>query len=184
MTETLDLETRSSEDLSLADLGEGMPGLTPACGTMMAEAASVCLEEQGHGTVVDLRVQGDFQESFDLWRIPVDDRIRRSHEDEHRATENGACGVSILAVRRLTGLSVLRQSRRGTGFDYWLGPGGGRLFQDAARLEVSGIRRGSPRSVRGRLRDKLQQIRRPGATLPALVSVVEFGRAQVWLMKR
>jgi hypothetical protein len=49
------------------------------------------------------------------------------------------------------------------------------LFQNAARLEVSGIRRG-PALVSARVRAKLKQTSQSDATgLPAIVVVVEFG---------
>jgi hypothetical protein len=32
----------------LSLLGNGMPGLTPACGMMLAESAAVCLEDRDH----------------------------------------------------------------------------------------------------------------------------------------
>jgi hypothetical protein len=171
-------------DLRLASLAEGMTGLTPAYGTVLAEAASVCLEDQGHGVSTGLRVEGDFHAALILHRLTVDAQMRRSHGDLEKATENGACAVAILAVRHLTGLTVLRQSRRGLGFDYWLGPEGGFLFQGAARLEVSGIRKGGERSIRERVRRKIEQAGRSTGLAPALIAVVEFSGSLLRLFKR
>ena len=71
----------------------------------------------------------------------------------------------------------MRRSRKGTGFDYWLGSGSDTLgFQDTARLEVSGIRQGNALAVRTRIREKLRRTDRSDDTLlPAYVIVVEFG---------
>jgi hypothetical protein len=170
--------------LFLSSLAEGMPGLTPAYGAVLAEAASVCLEEQGHGLSTGLRVEGDFLAAFPLHRLTADEQMRRSHNDAEKATENGACGIAILAVRDLTGLGVLLQSRRGMGFDYWLSPQEDFLFQSALRLEVSGIRRGKEGSIRERVRRKMKQTERSGDLAPALIAVVEFSGPRLRLIQR
>jgi hypothetical protein len=62
-------------------------------------------------------------------------------------------------LRSLAGLTVLERSRKGTGFDWWLASQDN-LFQAAARLEVSGIMRGSARRVNGRLKERMAQTER------------------------
>ena len=165
----------SERILFLSSLANGTPGITPAFGEFMAEAASVCLEERGHGPSVSLGVEGDFVQIFALHRYEVDARMRAAHGDEQVATENGAYGIAILAVRDLTGLTVVRRSRKGTGFDFWLAEGGNFLFKDAARLEVSGIRRGPRSLVDARIRTKREQTRKSDGVLPVLVAVIDFG---------
>lgn len=113
-----------------------------------------------------------------------DERAKWSHNDQERATENGACGIALLALRELTGLTVLLQSRRGSGFDFWLGPETGFLFQAGVRLEVSGIRRGDEPVIRRRLRSKLRQTERSRHLAPAYVAVVEFSRPALRVIKR
>ncbi len=50
------------------------------------------------------------------------------------------------------------------------------LFQNKARLEISGIRHGNQNSVKTRVREKLKQTEISDETeLPAYVVVVEFG---------
>ena len=171
-------------EISLASLAKGLGNLTPACGALMAEAAAVCLDDQGHGLSMPLSIDGDFDEVMTLRREPVDERARWSHNDAERATENGAYGVSLLALQELTGLTVLLQSRRGSGFDFWLGPDSGFLFQTGVRLEVSGIRRGNEISIRRRLRSKLRQTEQTQHLAPVYVAVVEFSRPTVRVVKR
>jgi hypothetical protein len=171
-------------EISLASLAKGQGNLTPACGAMMAEAAAVCLEDQGHGLSVSLSIEGDFTEVVTLYREPVDERARWSHNDTERATENGAYGVSLLALQELTGLTVLLQSRRGSGFDFWLGPDSGFLFQAGIRLEVSGIRRGDETSIRRRLRSKIRQTEQSQQLAPAYVAVVEFSQPVLRVVRR
>ncbi len=171
-------------EISLASLAEGLGSLTAACGALMAEAASVCLEDQGHGLKTSLRIDGDFAAIATLHRGPVDERARWSHNDAERATENGAYGVALLAIRELTGLTVLLQSRRGSGFDFWLGPETGYLFQAGVRLEVSGIRRGDETLIRRRLRSKLRQTEQSEQLAPAYVAIVEFSRPVLRVVRR
>jgi hypothetical protein len=83
--------------------------------------------------------------------------------------------VALLVLRALAGLTVLERSRKGTGFDWWLASEDN-LFPAAARLEVSGIMRGSARRVSARLKERLAQTERSDpAGLTAFVAVVEFG---------
>lgn len=48
-------ESLSDKRINLASLGDGMPGLTPACGTTLAESAAVCLEHRAHTVGVKCR---------------------------------------------------------------------------------------------------------------------------------
>ena len=69
------------------------------------------------------------------------------------ATEWGACGVAILVVNQVTGKVVIERSKKGTGFDYWLGDnddGDSLPFANSARLEVSGILTGTKAQIASR----------------------------------
>jgi hypothetical protein len=76
------------------------------------------------------------------------------------------------------GLEVLQRSKKGTGFDFWLGPATSKeaMFQGKIRLEVSGMRFGDDSEINSRVRQKLKQTDRSDGTFPAVVVVVEFGR--------
>ena len=166
--------------LELPRLADGMPGISPTFGAALAEAASVCFAEEDHTTGVGLHVDGDFNHSFTVsWTLPLDPgQVRRTWADQEVTTEHGAYGVAALLVTELTEYTVTDRSRKGTGFDYWLGPKGSTqgLFQDKARLEVSGIRRGDERAIRARVAKKAKQTQQSAETkLRAVVAVVEFG---------
>jgi len=102
----------------------------------------------------------------------------RCYNDEEFATELGAYGVAFLLILDLTDYTIIKRSRRGTGFDYWLGKAenGEELpFQNKERLEVSGIRSGDNSRVKSRVNKKLKQVQASNATaLPAFIVVVEF----------
>ena len=168
--------------LDLRELESGIPALTQALGRVHAEAAAVCLENQGHQEPVRLAVRKIDTPQYDLRWPALTDTMRRAYEDLERATELGAYGVAILLIRDQTGLTAIRQSRKGTGFDYWLGPDGADdqlVFQDAARLEVSGILSGTDSQFLTRVKQKLKQTEASdNSGLPAYACVVEFSRPQ------
>ncbi|BAU14873.1 hypothetical protein LEP3755_54280 [Leptolyngbya sp. NIES-3755] len=89
-------------------------------------------------------------------------------------------GVAFLLILQLTDLTVIERSRKGTGFDYWLGSQDSATtlpFERMARLEVSGIRRGNRGQVNTRVKQKIEQTRTSDAQgLPAYIIVVEFSR--------
>lgn len=163
--------------IQLTELAGGMPAITPAFGRYLAEAGAVCLESQGHAQGQRLLVQGRHKRSYPLSWPAVTEQIRRCLNDPEVATEHGAVGIAILLVKKVLGYSAIQRSRKGTGFDYWLGDGSGMPFQNKARLEVSGIRSGDDATVRSRVNQKRRQTDpSDGTRLPAHVVVVEFSR--------
>jgi hypothetical protein len=169
--------------LDLKELSRSCPRLTEAVGQFMADAAAVCLADQGHGIDVNLTVTGEFHMSYQLHRAHVTDEMLGTY-DPDEATEFGACGVAILVMRDRTSLTVQR-AFKGGGFDYWLGTvDEERPFQNLARLEVSGIRRGGRGQIAARMKAKLEQVRRSDNRQAAYVAVVEFSAPEVRVAKR
>jgi hypothetical protein len=159
--------------LRLESLFKQMPPLTRACTQIRGEAGAVCLDSQDHGANCRLSVSGAFTEEFHLTRPDVTDAMRRSHNDMEKATEHGAEGVSFLLVLKLTPYRIIEQSRKGTRIDWWLGHKG-RLLQNAARLEVSGIRDGTSQQLQARADEKVTRAKRAKSTLPTYVCVTNF----------
>ena len=165
--------------LNLNSLVAGaIPAIPPGLGAMLAEAASICLESQGHtaGNVV-LVVSGYVSKRYSLMWSPTTPQTFRGFNDSQFATEHGAVGIAVLIAHNELEHTVVEASRKGTGFDWWLGEGDEQTFQHKGRLEVSGIRAGSIQDIDTRVRRKLIQISRSDDSgLPAYVIVVEFGR--------
>lgn len=103
-------------------------------------------------------------------------QIQDSWNDLQEATEYGATCIAILLVQTLTDMRVTRRSPKETGFDYWLGDKMDDFpFQDRARLEISGILKGTTAQVNQRVKEKIEQTKRTDSTaLPAYIVVVEF----------
>ena len=172
------MELDKARDIVLTGLSKGLPAITSEFGAVLAQAGAVCFEDQNHPRGVELKVDGTFQAKYKVFWQDVTDQMRRTFNDPDLATEWGACGVALLLLLDLTEYTVINTSRKGTGFDYWLGKKGNgdeRLFQNKARLEISGIRKGSYSLVRARVKQKLEQVKPSDSSLlPAYIVVVEF----------
>lgn len=170
------------EDIVSADL----PGVSLATRNYLSEAAVVCLERQQHKGGVIMDVQGDVSAAEPVcWNMPYTDQMDRSWFDQEVATEHGACCLSILWAVQNTPYTVIRRSRKKSGIDYWLGKKDSTLFQDAARLEVSGIFNGNSDSIDRRVKKKVQQSSQSdGTKLPAYISVVEFSSPTIHFHKK
>lgn len=163
--------------INLSELEKGFPAITPAFGQYLSQACAVCLESQGHQQGKDLFVQGDYSNTYSLQWPPVTQQMLRCLNDDEVATEHGAVGIAVLLVARLVGFSVIERSRKGTGFDYWLGDDGEVPFQNKARLEISGIRKGDDAAIKNLVNKKKRQTNRSDELgLPAYTVIVEFSR--------
>ena len=183
----LTLEEGYELKLKLTDLRSGAPGITPAFGEGLAEAASVCLEDREHSSPTPMQISGEIGGRAILEWQTTSAQMRRCWNDDEEATEHGAYGIATLLVPQVSDLQVVERSKKGTGFDYWLGSSTeteSLLFQNRARLEVSGIRTGTESAVAGRVRKKLKQTERSDADLSAVVVVVEFGEPQSRVARR
>jgi len=107
--------------LNLQNLSQGLPAITPAFGAAIAEAGAICLTDEDHQPGVTLEVEGEFSTAFKLNWQPVTEQTRRCWNDEEYTTEQAAYGIAFLLILQLTNLTVIERSRKGTGFDYWLG---------------------------------------------------------------
>jgi hypothetical protein len=114
--------------------------------------------------------------------------MKRAYNDDDEATEWGAVGIAILVVRASTGFTAIERAKKGPGFDYWLGPRSakGELpFQNKARLEVSGLRKGTDSEIEARVAAKVEQTKKSDSMrVKAFIVVVEFGMPQVQVVER
>lgn len=161
-------------------------GLTRERGGALAEAASVCLAHHSHPIEISLKVDGAITDQYTLARLETDQRSNNSWGDIDEATEHGAMGLALAFLHDQTGYKALR-SYKGTGFDFWLGETdeSGFLFQNKARLEVSGDFEGRNSELRQRLRQKEKQTEiSDHMSLPAYIVIVEFSTPKLLTGKR
>lgn len=167
-------------------LEEGFPGLSGSRGKQLAEASIVCFEHCNHNKKAEIKVSGykDCNILFQ-WQIEVTDQMRNTYNDFQELTEEAACGVAILLVLKLTGYEVVQRSKKGTGVDYWLShKDSGLPFQRAARLEVSGILKGTEKELNQRLNIKKKQTTPSDGYLPVFITIVEFTQPASLLVKK
>jgi hypothetical protein len=163
--------------LILERLSDGYPALTPAAGGRLAEAASVALEIHKHLNPVSLTVRGVYTMECALEFLNTTEQLRRTYGDPDENTEEGACGIALLLLMNLTEHTVVRRSRKGTGVDYFLGDVNDFLFQNTARLEVSGIGKGTEQEIKKRVKQKKEQTEQSDhLTIPVYVVIVEFSQ--------
>lgn len=176
----------STEICEFENLEEGLPGITPRWGKFLAEASVLCFESQNHKQGVKVKISGIDQCIIQFeWNINITDQIINSWADIQELTEYGACGVAILLILKLTGYTVIQRAKKGTGVDYWLGnKNEEKPFQNAARLEVSGIMTGSANIVKARVNKKIKQTTPSDGKLPALIAVVEFSKPLSHLVQK
>jgi hypothetical protein len=168
----------------LEELRQGMPGLTATAGGFLAESAAVCLEDRQHQPGVRFSVKGSYRRTAHLKWVGATRQQQLTYADMQEATEYGAAGVAILTLKRAVGKVVVERSRKGDYFDYWLGSeGGGELFQNRERLEVSGILAGDEKKLELRVEQKRDQITRARGKLTKYVAVVEFGSPKAKVVK-
>ena len=163
--------------LDINQLKRGLPGVTEAFGTFLAEAVMFCLEENGHQGSAKLLVTGHFDEEFELtWTDTVTKEVRSTWEDKKEATEYAATAIAMLIIPVITEFDLFRRTRGGT--DYILGKTKQRKTKnlpDISYLEISGLwKETKNNTVNMRVNLKEKQVRRTVFNAPALVVVTEF----------
>ena len=110
-----------------------------------------------------------------LWE-PADERCRAAYANEIDTTEWGAYACALASTELRRGLVAIHRAQTKTGADYYLAPLGSGVddLEDAIRLEISGIDKGTLREIEVRLLEKMGQARRGKGSLPALAAVVGF----------
>lgn len=162
--------------INLNELSLGLPAITKSFGAALAEAGAVCFESEGHVQGDIIEIKGDYNNSYKLSWPQVTQQTLKCWNDPEVTTEHGAVGVAVLLAKKEIGYNVIERSRKGTGFDYWLGDDEINPFQNKARLEISGIRNGSDNQIRSRVKQKKNQTNPSDRySLPAFIIVVEFG---------
>ncbi|HEY0072130.1 MAG TPA: hypothetical protein VGE04_19380 [Chloroflexia bacterium] len=173
--------------LSLSRLKRDIPALTEPVGGAFVEACMVCLEDQGHQSGTELEVTGTYSTTVSVqWEGKTTVQMQRTWKDMEFATEIAACGIAILLIEELTDYTVFEAASRGEGIDYWLADkekANADFYTRAARLEVSGVLRGSRGRIAARVQQKIKQTESSAGEFPVYVVVVEFSRPEARMVK-
>lgn len=163
-----------------------MSYLTPITCDNFSEAAAVCLENQQHPQEVIVTIEGDLTKQFKLVWKAVSQQMIDSRDDMNYTAEDGAYCLALIVMKKLANLEAFKQSRRKTGFDYWMGQANEQTgMQRTARLEVSGILKGTKGQINERVKEKIEQTKQSDhLNIPAYVVIVEFSRPLIKIIKR
>jgi hypothetical protein len=169
------MKIKNIELLSTTDYGSYV---LPTMYMYYAEAAAVCFEENNYTGSVTLKIEGERTAQFHFTWEQVSQQVKDMHNDLIYETEYGAYCIAFLIIHHLTDYKIIRRSKRKTGFDYWLGDKNAAYpFEDIARLEVSGILKGSATEIKRRIKEKQEQVEQSDDTLlPAYIVVTEFSK--------
>lgn len=156
------------------------PGITDALCEAMSEAAEVALDRHHSPPETAFAVScGGSERRRTLEWGPPTEAMRRAWNNRDDTTRDGAYIVAIAAVEAEMGLVALMRAESRTGADYYVGEVGSSDLEEALRLEVSGVDSGDLSTVRGRLKQKVQQTREGRSNLPAMAGVVGFREAVI-----
>ncbi len=180
------MTSNSAQTLSLNELEKGLPGISEKVGSFLCEASSYCFHLQKHKNGVEMHVKGDSEKVFQVtWENEITEQTRNTWNDTQDLIEFGASGVAILLTIEMTDFTVIRRAKKGEGIDYWLGKKDSILpFEDAARLEVSGILEGNESTIKTRVKQKKAQTYPTDGVFPAYISVIEFSKPVSHLEKK
>ncbi|TAE00161.1 MAG: hypothetical protein EAZ97_06710 [Bacteroidetes bacterium] len=159
--------------------------LSPIRCDNFSEAATVCLDHCQHLQNVLLTVEGDLKAQFELAWEQASQSAIDSRSNLVETVEDGASCLAILVIEELTGYQVIRQTPKGTGVDFLLGTKEGDQYYSCARLEISGILKGSPAQIQQRIKQKVEQSTQSDHfDIPVFIVVVEFSQPQISILKR
>jgi len=171
--------------IDITKIRDGLPGISPVTAAHLYESFMVCMNYHAHSETVLLPVDGQKENSTLIWKNQCDDTILRTYADMQYTTEHGAVCLAVMLTKAYTPYTVIERSRKGTGFDYWLGNQDSLLFQRKARLEVSGILKGNDSIMTSRYKAKAIQIKQSDDTnIPAFIAVIEFGKPKAIYKQR
>lgn len=170
---------KTKKALQLENLSQLIDTISSVQCDYYSEGCMVALEKQGHLPGVELSIEGVESASFILvWDTSP---IRSGWQEIRDIAEVGSIALAFFVILELTEYQVIEQSIIGSGFDFWLGYKEKHENHDPdnflnARLEISGINKGSRREMAQRLRKKMHQL---GVSdhlkTPGYVIIIEFG---------
>ena len=113
---------------------------------------------------------------------PADEQSRRSHANEIDATEMGAYAIATVSAHAAAGWRIVGRTAHASGADIWMQRASDPP-DEMVRLEVSGMAAGKDAraltSLRGRLREKVDQLAAGWRARPGIAIVVGFELARV-----
>lgn len=167
-------------EINLHDLPNIAPDLAHGKAMFQIECCVWCMTQvkKTNGSLLKV-LEDSIRENYRVvWDDPSIDyeKVRNSvHTDE--GIEYGAEAIALILAILRTEYDSVQRSAKGDGDDYRLVKSNSWLFQESAKLEISGILKADSNSrINTRLKEKLEQVSKKGDGLSGCAIVVEFSR--------
>lgn len=167
--------------IAISGLSERHPGLTEEVAAYYSQGARVCLDRH-HEPPCNIRIEmGSKTLERSLYWVVTTQDVKVAWGNDDDATRDGAYILALAALEHAEGLVAVHRAQSRSGADYFVAPSGTPKgdFENAIRLEVSGIDKSDPSKMRARLLQKKDQTRRGESDTPAIAAVVGFSSAVV-----
>jgi len=174
-------------DIVLEELYTVCPEISKIQCDYYSEGCMVALINQKHSSGISLKVEGDFSTEYNLkWQMSPN---TTGWKNEKKIAETGATAIAFFLVHHLTEYTIAEEAVNGTGIDNWLSYKKDHDKYDelnfmSARLEISGINKGTTGTINARTKGKKKQTEQSEGKLPAFVAVTEFGNPKTIFSKK
>lgn len=155
------------------------PGISNSVANFLLEGAKVCLHKNGHSSGVQLKINGDIEDSIILeWNENLSEQVLNSWKDQNELTEYAATLIAVIILNLFTDFVVNRRNDQKESCDYYLGK---KYFNgDKGLLEISGIfKESASNTIETRIKRKESEIKADKLIeeeLAVFVIVTEFSK--------
>lgn len=134
--------------LDIDSLQSGIPFVTAGILGFYKEKCLVAFSSKGHrsGVEITIKINKTPHKISLIWSGQVNEQLMMSHADSGKTTDEAACAIALLLIRDYTDYEAYQTTNADDErFDYYLrrknsNTDDNLIFNDAAYLEVSGIR--------------------------------------------
>lgn len=199
MSEQSSLQPLPSISFNLDNLSERIPAIPGDANAYHGFMCRICLDDQSHpsGVILNVHWQREITPVIIQWSGEVSERDKRGARDERKATDYGACALTLLFIDYFTDYTAYEQSVTGDTIDYFLAPKAmlAELLQEEtlifnapgtypiAYLESSGIRcENEGNTVNARIAAKKRRLNTT-EDLPTFIAVIEFSKPYAKIVK-
>lgn len=168
--------------LNLYHLHHGLYGVTESVGLFLAEAAQVCLEQNGYQSGVVINVTGIHEEKIILeWDKVIDRETLLSWKDQNETVEYGATAIALGLMMMIKGYNYTRRMNQSEIGDYFLQKRGTKQ-SNPVNLEITGTYHNTSGNILNvRIKQKRKQINKKIKIRPkydVLIAAVEFSNVR------
>lgn len=163
----------------LENLCDGVPVITTDAVGFYKENCMIAFHNQGHdsGVILEVIYQDERCSFMIVWDGIVTEQLINAYKERTQNVNYAAVAIALSLIIRLTPFTAVEQASLGTTIDYFLAPkirNDHLIFNDSARLEISGIAcENSKNTVESRIKRKQNRLS-TAEGMETFIAVVEF----------